>query len=81
MMTVMTNIFLTGSICLDDIPQELIQVSEKNGKRYLNIKVSCMSHVSEYGTTHYISCKPKDAKDGVNYTIGYLKEHGLNNPF
>jgi len=66
---------LYGSICLTDIPKEMIQTAS-NGKKYLNIEVFRMKQPSQYGHTHCISvsCKKEDKKEGVNYYIGKMKE-------
>ena len=56
------EMFINGSICLDDFPQELRQVSPKNGKTYLNITIGKKREVGQYGDTHYITVntfKPK----------------------
>ena len=68
----MTNLF--GSICLSDIPKELITTA-KNGKKYLNIEVKLMRQPSQYGHTHTVkaSVKKNERKEGVNYYIGNLK--------
>lgn len=68
----MANLF--GSICLSDIPKELITTA-KNGKKYLNIEVKQMRQPSQYGHTHTVkaSVKRDERKDGVNYYIGNLK--------
>lgn len=68
----MENLF--GSICLTDIPKELITVG-KNGKKYLNIVINARREASQYGHTHYIKayCKREQQRDGVNYYIGELK--------
>lgn len=74
----MSKSFFTGSICVSDIPKELITTG-KNGKKYLNIAVFANKEgANQYGNTHYISCAPKqeERKDGVNYFIGNLKERG-----
>ena len=65
---------LYGSICLSDIPKELITVG-KNGKKYLNIEVKERREVSQFGMTHYIKayCKKEHQRQGVNYYIGELK--------
>ena len=44
-----------GSICLSDIPKEVIKEG-KNGKKYLNITVWERKLASEWGHTHTISC-------------------------
>ncbi len=66
---------LYGSICLSDIPKELIRTSEKNGKKYLNIEVNERREPSAYGNTHYVKATVKAAekREGVNYYIGDLK--------
>lgn len=68
----MANLF--GSICLSDIPKELITTA-KNGKKYLNIEVKQMRQPSQFGHTHTVkvSVKKEERKDGVNYYIGNLK--------
>lgn len=65
---------LYGSICLTDIPKELITVG-KNGKKYLNVVINARREVSQYGHTHYIKayCKKELQRSGVNYFIGDLK--------
>lgn len=68
----MANLY--GSICLTDIPKELITVG-KNGKKYLNIVVNERREVSQFGMTHYVKayCKREQQREGVNYYIGELK--------
>lgn len=68
----MANLY--GSLCLTDIPKELITVG-KNGKKYLNIVVNERREVSQFGMTHYVKahCKKEQQRDGVNYYIGELK--------
>lgn len=68
----MSNLF--GSICLSDIPKELITTA-KNGKKYLNIEIKQMRQPSQFGHTHTVkaSVKRDERKEGVNYYIGNLK--------
>jgi hypothetical protein len=68
----MANLF--GSICLSDIPKELITTA-KNGKKYLNIEVKQMRQPSQFGHTHTVkaSVKKDERQEGVNYYIGNLK--------
>ena len=63
-----------GSICLTDIPMELI-TEGKNGKKYLNIVINERKEVSQYGMTHYVKayCKKENKREGVNYYIGEVK--------
>lgn len=74
----MTNLF--GSICLSDIPKELITTAN-NGKKYLNIEVKEMRQPSQYGHTHTVkaSVKKGERKDDVNYYIGNLKPSKFGN--
>lgn len=67
-----TNFY--GSLCLTDIPKELI-ITGKNGKKYLNIEVRKRHQPSQYGQTHNIkAATSKDnRREGVNYYIGALK--------
>ena len=72
------NKFYTGSICLTDIPKELISTGN-NGKKYLNIAIFANKDgANQWGNTHYMTCAPKkeERKEGVNYIIGNLKERG-----
>lgn len=78
------NLVLTGSICLSDIPKELIKKVttkqlDKNGNRieklFLNLAVMELAEPSNFGDTHFISCAPKKEErvDGRNYIIGNFK--------
>lgn len=64
-----------GSLCLSDIPKELLRKAE-NGKTYLNIRVVKRKEADKFGNTHFVSCAPKkdEQKEGVNYIFGHLKE-------
>lgn len=54
--------FLTGSICLSDIPKELFKKAN-NGKIYLSVGVSERKEPSPYGDTHnIIALKPKEQR-------------------
>lgn len=68
------SINLYGSICLSDIPKELITTA-RNGKKYLNVEVRPRREPSAYGNTHYIkaTCRVQDRREGVNYFIGDLR--------
>ena len=80
------NLVLTGSICLTDIPKELIKVVETKQfdpstgkpiiKKYLNLAVMELSEPSNFGDTHFISCAPKKEEriEGRNYIIGNFKK-------
>lgn len=69
-----------GSICLSDIPKELISTG-KNGKKYLNIEIGERRQPSQYGATHYVkaSVKQEQKQEGVNYYIGDLKPSKYDN--
>ena len=72
--------FFTGSICLTDIPKELITTAS-NGKKYLNIAVFAnRDGANQFGNTHFITCAPKkeDRVEGKKYIIGNLKERYSN---
>lgn len=83
---------LTGSICLSDIPKELIKkVQCKDGKTrmYLNVAVIPRKEPQTFGDrtyTHFMSCAPKkeERKDGVNYYIAdfavYEKKMNIPSP-
>lgn len=63
-----------GSICLSDIPKELITTA-KNGKKYLNVVVNQRRKIGQYGHTHYIKAYAKKGTvaPGTNLYIGELK--------
>ncbi len=63
-----------GSICLSDIPKELI-ITGKNGKKYLNVVVNERRTPGQYGHTHYIKvyAKKEAVPEGANLYIGELK--------
>lgn len=63
-----------GSICLSDIPKELITTA-KNGKKYLNVVVNRRREVGQYGHTHYIKAYAKKGtvSPDTNFYIGELK--------
>lgn len=65
---------LIGSICLDDIPKDLLRTG-KNGKRYLTIYVGQRRQTSQYGHTHFIKAYvPNDRREeGLDHFIGDLK--------
>ena len=52
-----------GSICLSDIPKEVIKEG-KNGKKYLNITVWERKLASEWGHTHTINTILKNVRIG-----------------
>lgn len=71
---------LFGSLCLSDIPKELIRdVTLKDGtkKKYLNISVVERKEPSRFGHTHFVSCSPKrdEQIEGKNYIFGDLKRY------
>lgn len=74
----MSNLY--GSLCLTDIPKELITVG-KNGKKYLNIVVNERREVSQFGMTHYVKAyvRKDQAVEGRNYYIGDLKPSDYQN--
>lgn len=41
------------SLCLDDLPSDYVTTS-KNGKRYINLKLSPKQGTDQYGKTHYL---------------------------
>lgn len=63
-----------GSLCLSDIPKELITTAA-NGKKYINIVVNKRREVSAYGHTHYVKAyvkKGEPAPEGKLF-FGELK--------
>ncbi len=87
----MADSYLKGSICLSDIPKELIRkVQCKDGKvrSYLDVAVmprrEPKTFQRDWGVqtlTHYISCAPPAAQraEGQNYFIGDLETRRFKN--
>lgn len=69
-----------GSICLSDIPRELITTG-KNGKKYLSVVVNRRRETGQYGHTHYIKAYAKKGtvSPETNLYIGELKPSEYNN--
>lgn len=75
------NSFLTGSICLTDIPKsQMKRVMCKDGKErvFLNVAIFAKKQPQTFGDrtyTHFISCAPKKEEriDGENYYMGDLE--------
>jgi hypothetical protein len=75
------NTFLTGSICLTDIPvSQMKKVMCKDGKErvFLNVAIFAKKQPQTFGDrtyTHFISCAPKKEEriEGENYIMGDLE--------
>lgn len=79
------NSILTGSICLSDIPREVMKkVVCKDGKErvYVNMAVITKKEPTTFTDngvartyTHFVTVAPKkeERKEGVNYIIGSLE--------
>jgi hypothetical protein len=53
-----------GSICLSDIPKDKITVSEKNGKKYLNINIWVNDEKDQFGNIGSINVsQSKDERE------------------
>lgn len=52
-----TDVYFSGSMCLSDIPKNLIYVSPKNGKKYLKVSFSKRPEIF-YGNTHSLFYSP-----------------------
>lgn len=88
----MANNYFKGSICLTDIPKELIksyQCKDGNIRKYLDIAVMprrepkvIQTENGEMRKTHYITCAPPKDKqvDGQNYFLGEMEERTFGNP-
>ena len=78
----MSNKYYTGSICLSNIPKELIQEVEcKDGqkRKYINVALMPSREPRTFGSrvlTHYLTCAPskEERKEGVRYEIGDFTE-------
>lgn len=56
------------SLCLDDIPEEEVYVSEKTGKRYVTVDVKEMRSQDRFGNTHSVEVntyKPDSKRTGT----------------
>lgn len=78
----MANLY--GSICLSDIPKELMKkvMTAKGEKIFLNISIGEKKEPVTFDNrtyTHYVSCAPRkeERKEGVYYGIGDLMESTL----
>jgi hypothetical protein len=69
------SISLYGSLCLSDIPKELISTGN-NGKKYLNISIRQRREPSQWGHTHNVLVdvpKEQRAEGSKPIYIGNLK--------
>ena len=74
---------LIGSICLSDIPREVmkkVMCNDGREKIFVNIAILERKEPVTFGDrtyTHCVSCSPKkeERKDGVNYFIGDLQTY------
>ena len=72
----MSKQMMIGSICLSDIPRDKVVVSEKNGKKYLNIVLWINEQEDKYGnnTSIQVGLSKEEREDGVKPTyVGNLK--------
>lgn len=84
----MSNKYYTGSICLSNIPKELIQEVEcKDGqkRKYINVALMPSREPRTFGSrvlTHYLTCAPRkeERKEGVRYEIGDFTEREFGAP-
>lgn len=70
----MAGLFIKGSICLEDIPEDEI-FHAKNGKRYVNFTIAERRDLGKYGETHalYISRpKPHIGGEKIEYEKVYI---------
>ena len=71
-----TGIYLRGSICLSDIPKEMIFTSPKNGKKYVAITVTKCGEM-KWEHSHEIKTSPnrdESARGVYPKSFGLLKE-------
>lgn len=74
---------IVASICLTDIPQDRITVSQKNGKKYLSIVIDAnYNGADQFGNTHGIyvgqTKEEREARTRKTY-IGNGKEYVFDN--
>jgi len=60
------------SICLTDLPKDKIKLSEKNGKKYINLVCASRREPSKYGETHTVFVSQEKAEREANKPIVYV---------
>jgi len=69
---------IVASICVDDIPKDLIKKSESNGKRYFSIVIDERKEADKFGNTHSVAMnqtkEQREAKEAKVY-VGNGKEY------
>jgi len=76
----MSSQMMTGYLCLSDIPKDKVSVSEKNGKKYLNVVLWINSEPDKFGNSAAIQVgltKEERAAKVKPLYIGNLK---INTP-
>lgn len=71
-----TDIYLRGSICLSDVPKDMIYISPKNGKKYLSVIITKCDEM-KWGKSHEVKTAPTqdDKARGVSPRgLGFLNE-------
>lgn len=71
-----TDIYLRGSICLSDVPKDMIYISPKNGKKYLSVIITKCDEM-KWGKSHEVKTAPTqdDKARGVSPRgLGLLSE-------
>lgn len=61
-----SDVYITGSICLTDIPKEQITVG-KNGKKYIQVVIGTQKELGRFGDSHYVKTSTK--KDSGLYPV------------
>lgn len=70
------DISLYGSICLSDIPKNLIYRAA-NGKAYLNVNIRRRQQPDRFGNTFYVKVRVRQGEvvpEGATLFVGSLKE-------
>lgn len=79
----MSKQMMTGSLCLSDIPKDKVFVSEKSGKKYLNVVLWINDEPDKYGNNAAIQVgltkEEREAKVKPVY-IGNLKVSAKQSP-
>jgi len=69
------------SVCMDDLASDYITTA-KNGKRYINLKLSPKKETDQYGKTHYLEIdtwkpEPRNAQPQNNWANSDAMESGV----
>ncbi len=74
--TTENGVFRSLSICLDDIPEEHVTKSAKNGKRYVKLTISDMQQPNDFGNDVYVTVNTWKPNTEQSHQVGARNEMG-----